>query len=129
MEKTQINPWTWQDEWGFSQAWKVDGARTMVFLAGQTGVDDDGDFISHGDFEGEVRLMFANMRRVMEQAGGGLENVVRLTVFIKEMDKIWEFTRIKKEIFGDHQPAQSAIGVSCLAVPELTLEVEATAIL
>jgi enamine deaminase RidA (YjgF/YER057c/UK114 family) len=128
MDKTEINPWTWQDQWGFSQAWKVEGG-TVVFLAGQTGVDDDGEFVHHDDFEGEVRLMFDNMRRVMEEAGGSLQDVVRLTVFIKDMDKIWDFTRIKKDVFGDYQPAQSAIGVSTLAVPELTLEVEATAVL
>jgi enamine deaminase RidA (YjgF/YER057c/UK114 family) len=129
MQKTEINPWEWQDQWGFSQAWKIEGGQTVVFLAGQTGVDDAGEFISHDDFEGEVRLMFENMRRVMEAAGGSLENVVRLTVFIKDMSKIWEFTRIKKEIFGSYQPAQSGIGVVCLAIPELTFEVEATAVL
>jgi enamine deaminase RidA (YjgF/YER057c/UK114 family) len=129
MDKTEINPWTWQDEWGFSQAWKIDGAKSIVFLAGQTGVDDDGEFISHDDFEGEVRLMFKNMERVMQEAGGSLKDVVRITVFIKDMSKIDEFTRIKKEIFGDYQPAQSAIGVSCLAIPDLTFEVEATAVL
>jgi enamine deaminase RidA (YjgF/YER057c/UK114 family) len=129
VEREPIDPWTWQQEWGFTQAWKVDGAKSVVFLAGQTGVDDDGDFVSHDDFEGEVRLMFDNMRRVMEQAGGSLDDVVRLTVFIKDMSKIDDFTRIKKEIFRDPPPAQSAIGVSTLAVPELTLEVEATAVL
>jgi 2-iminobutanoate/2-iminopropanoate deaminase len=129
MDKTEINPWTWQDEWGFSQAWKINGAKSIVFLAGQTGVDDDGEFISHDDFEGEVRLMFKNMERVMQEAGGSLNDVVRITVFIKDMSKIDEFTRIKKEIFGDYQPAQSAIGVSCLAIPDLTFEVEATAVL
>jgi enamine deaminase RidA (YjgF/YER057c/UK114 family) len=128
MERKEINPWTWQDEWGFAQAWKIDGARSVIFLAGQTGVDDDGEFVHHGDFAGEVRLMFENMRRVLEQADASIGDVVRLTVFIKEMDKIEEFTSIKKEVFGDHAPTQSAIGVSTLALPELTLEVEATAV-
>lgn len=129
MHQTEINPWQWQETWGFTQAWKIDEVKSVVFLAGQTGVDDAGEFISHGDFEGEVRLLFDNMRRVMEAAGGSLENVVRITVFIRDMAKIEEFTRIKKEIFGGHSPAQSAIGVSCLALPELTLEVEATAVM
>ena len=128
MQRTTINPWTWQDQWGFSQALKVDGGESVIFLAGQTGVDDDGEFIHDGDFAGEVRLMFDNMRRVLEEAGATLDDVVRLTVFIKEMDKIEDFTKIKKEVFGDHAPTQSAIGVSTLALPELTLEVEATAV-
>jgi enamine deaminase RidA (YjgF/YER057c/UK114 family) len=126
--RSEINPWTWQDRWGFSQAWKVEGASSTIYLSGQTGVDDDGDFVHEGDFEGELRLLFENMRRVLADAGASLDDLVRITVFIKDMDKIDEFTRIKKEILGDHQPAQSAIGVSTLALPELTLEVEATAV-
>ena len=128
MERSEVNPWSWQDEWAFAQAWRVDGAKAVIFLAGQTGVDDDGEFVSHDDFEGEVRLMFDNMRRVLEGAGATMNDVVRITVFIKDMSKIVEFTKIKREVFGDHSPAQSAIGVSTLAVPELTLEVEATAV-
>jgi enamine deaminase RidA (YjgF/YER057c/UK114 family) len=128
MEQTAINPWTWQDQWGFSQAIKVEGGGSTVYLAGQTGVDDDGNFIHDGDFAGEVRLMFENMRRVMEEAGGTLNDIVRITVFIKDMSKIQEFTEVKREVFGSHAPTQSAIGVSTLALPELTLEVEATAI-
>lgn len=129
MRRSEHNPWTWQDEWGFSQAWAVEGEGRTVYLAGQTGVDDDGAFLSHGDFEGEVRLLFANMERVLADAGGALEDLVRITVFIKDMSKIDDFTRIKKEVLGGHQPAQSAIGVSTLALPELTLEVEATAVI
>jgi enamine deaminase RidA (YjgF/YER057c/UK114 family) len=128
MKQTVINPWTWQDQWGFSQAVKVEGSGSIVFLAGQTGVDDDGKFIHHDDFAGEVRLMFDNMRRVLEEAGGTLNDVVRITVFIKDMSKIEEFSKIKREVFAGHAPSQSAIGVSTLALPELTLEVEATAV-
>lgn len=128
MRRTEHNPWTWQDQWGFSQAWSVQGEATTVYLAGQTGVDDDGEFVSQGDFEGEVRLLFANMERVLAAAGGALDDLVRITVFIKDMSKMDDFTRIKKEILGGHQPAQSAIGVSTLALAELTLEVEATAV-
>jgi hypothetical protein len=35
MERRQINPWTWQEKFGFAHAWRVDGARSVVFLAGQ----------------------------------------------------------------------------------------------
>jgi 2-iminobutanoate/2-iminopropanoate deaminase len=127
MTREAINPWTWQDQWGFTQAVKVSSPKSIIFLAGQVGVDDEGKFNHEGDFEGEVRLMFKNMERVLQESGASLQDIVRLTVFIKEMDKIWDFTRIKKEIFGDQVPAQSAIGVATLAEPWLTLEVEATA--
>jgi enamine deaminase RidA (YjgF/YER057c/UK114 family) len=128
MNKQVINPWTWQEEWGFSQAWKVDGPHSVVYVAGQTGVDADGDTIHAGDFDAECRLMFENMRTVLEQSGASLENVVKLTVFIADMGKIDDYTRIKREFFPGDGPTQSAIGVVCLALPDLTLEVEAVAV-
>ncbi len=128
MTRSEHNPWAWQNDWGFSQAWKITGQHETIYLAGQTGVDADGVFIHHDDFEGEVRLLFRNMQEVLADTGATFEDLVRLTVFIKDMSKIDEFTKLKKEILGGHQPAQSAIGVSVLALPELTLEVEATAV-
>ena len=45
MEKRQVNPWAWQDARGFSQAWRVDGAQTVVFLAGQVPLSADGQIV------------------------------------------------------------------------------------
>jgi len=70
MEKRQINPWRWQDPFGFSQAWRVDAAEAVVFLAGQGPVSADGEVVGNGDFETQVRLTFANIATVLEQAGG-----------------------------------------------------------
>ena len=43
MEKRQINPWSWQDRFGFSQGWRVDDAEAVVFVAGQGAVSADGE--------------------------------------------------------------------------------------
>jgi 2-iminobutanoate/2-iminopropanoate deaminase len=129
MDKTAINPWTWQDEWGFSQAWKVEAGQTMVFISGQTGVDADGEVQHEDDFEAHCRLMFENMGTVLEQAGASFDDVVKITVFIKNMDNLPAFTKVKKEFFSGDGPAQSAVGVTTLAIPALEMEVEAMAVL
>ena len=128
MEKRVVNPWTWQEEWAFSHAWRVDGPRSTIYIAGQTGVAPDGEPIHAGDFDAECRLMFENMREVCERAGASLDDVVKMTVFISDMSRIGDFTRIKREFFPGDGPTQSAIGVVTLALPELTLEVEAIAV-
>ncbi len=85
MEKRQINPWTWQDALGFSQAWRVDGAGSFVFVAGQGPISADGELVGSGDFEAQVRQTFENLRTVLEQAGASLESVVKLTVFLTDI--------------------------------------------
>jgi len=57
MEKTQINPWRWQDAYGFSQAWKVDGARSLIFVSGQASISAEGTVMHQGDFRAQARLL------------------------------------------------------------------------
>lgn len=85
MEKRQINPWTWQDRSGFSQAWRVDGAESVVFLAGQGPVSADGELVGEGEFDAQVRQTFENMKTVLTQAGASLESIVKLTVYLTDI--------------------------------------------
>ena len=55
MEKTQNNPWRWQDAYGFSQAWKVDGARSLIFVSGQASMSAEGTVMHQGDFRAQAR--------------------------------------------------------------------------
>lgn len=128
MEKHQINPWAWQDAAGFSQAWRVDGGGSIVFVSGQAPISADGQLVGEHDFEAQVRQVFANLRTVLEQAGGGLESVVKLTVFLTDMTRLRDYTRIKGEFFTGSQPAATAVGVTELARPEMMVEVEAFAV-
>lgn len=128
MDRQQVNPWTWQHAAGFSQAWRVDGAGSIVFVSGQAPISADGQLVGEDDFEAQVRQVFANLRTVVEQAGGGLEAVVKLTVFLTDMTRLRDYTRIKGEFFTGDQPASTAIGVTALARPEMMVEVEALAV-
>jgi enamine deaminase RidA (YjgF/YER057c/UK114 family) len=64
MEKTRVNPWKWQDQFGFSQCWKVDGAKTLIFVSGQSSISADGEVLHAGDFKAQARLTFGNLRTV-----------------------------------------------------------------
>jgi enamine deaminase RidA (YjgF/YER057c/UK114 family) len=128
MDRQQVNPWAWQDAAGFSQAWRVDGARSIVFVSGQAPVSADGQLVGEDDFDAQVRQVFTNLRTVVEQAGGGLETVAKLTVFLTDMSRLRDYTRIKGEFFPGDQPASTAVGVTALARPEMMVEVEALAV-
>ena len=129
MTKQQVNPWEWQNAAGFSQGWRVDGAASIVVVSGQASVSADGQLVGGDDFEAQVRQVFENMRTVVEQAGTTLESVVKLTVFLTDMSKLRDYTRVKGEFFSGEQPASTAVGVTALARPELMVEVEALAVL
>ncbi|MGH2442545.1 MAG: RidA family protein [Chloroflexota bacterium] len=129
MQKTQVNPWTWQDRAGFSQAWKVDDARTVIFVSGQVSISAEGQPLHAGDFEGQVRQCFENMRTVLEAAEASLDHVVKLGVFMLDITRLVDFGRIQSEFFSGAQPAATALGVTALALPDLMIEVEATAVI
>lgn len=128
MDKQQINPWKWQDAAGFSQAWRIGGVDTILFISGQAPISADGQLVGEGDFETQVRQVFANLQTVLEGAGMGFDAIVKLTVYLTEMGRLRDYTRIKGEFLTGPQPASTAVGVNALARPEMMVEVEAIAV-
>jgi reactive intermediate/imine deaminase len=100
----------------------------LLFLAGQTGVNASGQTAA-GDFAAQTRQAFANMQTVLEAAGGSLDNLVTMTVFITDMRYGDEFVRLRGEILKRDFPASALIGVSQLAPPNGLLEIQAIAAL
>jgi len=129
MRATKFNPWTWQDDFGFTQAWRLDGVGALVLLSGQTGVDADGKVVHRDDFAAECRLLFDNVAEVMRQAGGSLDDIFMITVYMTDIGDLAAFTEVEKEYFTARLPARTAVGVTGLAVSGLRVEVEATAVL
>jgi enamine deaminase RidA (YjgF/YER057c/UK114 family) len=129
MDKRQINPWSWQDQFGFSQAWRVDGGQSVVFLSGQAPISPEGQVVGEGDFEAQTRQVFENLRTVLEQAGAGFESIVKLVVYVTDPTKLPEYGRVKAEYIPGPQPASTAVGVASLALPGMMIEVDATAVL
>lgn len=102
---------------------------TIVFLAGQTvSVDAAGKPLT-GDFDGQVRAIFAALGKTLEEAGGKLADMATMTVFITDARYGDRFTQLRREIFGDNFPASALITVAGLARPELLVEVQGIAVI
>ena len=129
MEKTQVNPWSWQDQFGYSQAWRVDGAQSVVFLAGQVPLAPDGKLVGEGDFVVQCRQVFENLQTVLHEAGATFDNVVKVTVYLPDITNLQAYREVKSEFVTGRQPASTAIEVKGLAFPGLMVEVEAIAVL
>jgi reactive intermediate/imine deaminase len=129
MDKTQVNPWAWQDQFGYSQAWRVDQARSVVFLAGQVPISPEGQLVGEGDIEAQCRQVFENLKAVLEQAGATFDDLVKVTVYLLDATNLPVYRRVKAEFVTGRQPASTAIEVKALAFPGLLVEVEAIAVL
>ena len=112
---------------GYSQAVVTAGGRT-IWLAGQVAIEDAAGRSLVGDFDGQVREVFARLGRTLEEAGARLADIVTMTVFITDARFGDRFTQLRREIFGDNFPASALITVAGLARPEMLVEVQGVAV-
>jgi 2-iminobutanoate/2-iminopropanoate deaminase len=112
---------------GYSQAVTTAGGRT-IWLAGQVAIEDSAGRSLAGDFDGQVREVFARLGRTLEEAGARLADMVTMTVFITDARLGDRFTQLRREIFGDDFPASALITVAGLARPEMLVEVQGVAV-
>jgi 2-iminobutanoate/2-iminopropanoate deaminase len=111
----------------YSQAVITEGGRT-IWLAGQVAIEDGAGRSLAGDFDGQVREIFARLGRTLEEAGAKLADMVTMTVFITDPRLGDRFVELRKEIFGDNFPASALITVAGLARPEMLVEVQGVAV-
>jgi len=114
---------------GYNHGVEIAGGR-LLFVAGQTGVGDAG---VTGSFPTQFARALRAVRRVVEMAGGGVEHIGRLTIYVRDIQQYVEsreeLATTYAEEFGRHYPAMSMIEVKGLLYPDALVEIEATAVL
>jgi 2-iminobutanoate/2-iminopropanoate deaminase len=113
---------------GYSQAVITEGGRT-IWLAGQVAAEDASGKSLVGDFDGQTREVFALLGKTLAEAGGGLADMVTMTVFITDARYGDRFTELRRDIFGDDFPASALITIAALARPEFLVEVQGMAVI
>ena len=86
MERRIVNPWAWQDTFGFVQANELRGVQRALVCAGQTSVDAEGRPVHPGDMAAQVGQALDNLETVLGQAGFTLADVVRLNYYTTDVD-------------------------------------------
>ena len=117
------------DTESYSQAIKVTGAQTILFLAGQVPYAPDGGVNHIGDFKAQARQVFGAVKLLVEHAGGTLQNVVKITSYVTDVRRRFDFRAVRDEFFGPRGPASTMVEVSSLSHPDYLIEVEAIAVL
>ena len=126
----KINPWTWQDQFGFSQAILVDGAHRTVYCAGQPSTDADGNPVNAGDMSAQISKCLDNLEEVLAAPGLTLNDVVRLNYYTVNIPAFMEAIGgcVERLSAQDCQPSSTLLGISSLFHPDVLVEIEATAI-
>ena len=128
MDRTNVNPWEWSKAFGFSQAVEVRGAERILVCSGQTGIGDDGSAPSSSDMGDQVKKAFENLGAVLQTAGFGASDVVKVNYYTTDVDElVTVLGPLASQFFGDTLPASTLLGVTRLAFPQLKIEIEATA--
>ena len=107
----------------YSQAINAGG---MVFLSGQIPLVPATMEVVEGDFEARARQVFDNLKAVAEAAGGSLDNAVKITVFLTDLDNFATVNAVMEDYFTQPYPARAAVGVASLPKG---VDVEADAVL
>jgi 2-iminobutanoate/2-iminopropanoate deaminase len=113
----------------FSQAMKVTAPKEWLFISGLTSRAPDGSVIGEGDIKLQTKTILENMKRLLAQAGATFDDIVKVTVFIRDMELFDEIHEVRAQYFTKPYPASSMVEVSRLVSPEHLIEIEAVAAL
>ena len=130
VERTAVNPVTWSLEMGFNQGETVSGHTRTLYCSGQTAMGPDGRPRHDGDMAAQLALSLDNLEAVLRAAGMSLADLVRLTVYTTDVDLLFPHYGVLASRLGaaGAAPPTTMLGVTRLAVPDLLVELEGTAV-
>jgi enamine deaminase RidA (YjgF/YER057c/UK114 family) len=127
---TRINPPELGTPPGYSQIVTVNAGR-IIFIAGQTALDRDGNVIGKNDFAAQAVQVFRNLAIALQASGCTAANLVKLTVFLTDVDNLASYREARNHFFASvapsAAPAVTLVEVSKLYGPDFMIEIEAIA--
>jgi enamine deaminase RidA (YjgF/YER057c/UK114 family) len=115
---------------GYSQIVDVTASR-IIFISGQTALDRDGNLVGKNDFAAQAAQVFRNLAVALQERGCDASNLVKLTVFLTDMDNLGPYREARNRFFASVMPlaapAVTLIEVSKLYGPDFLIEIEAIA--
>ena len=132
MEKKIINPAALAAPRGFNHGILVTGGR-LLFLAGQDAGDAEGNIVGPGDLVAQMEQVLQNLRTVVEEAGGQMQDIMKLNIFVRDRDdylrNLKSFGPLYQSYFGSYYPAMALFEVSAFFKDEALIELEGMAVI
>ncbi|MVM35058.1 RidA family protein [Spirosoma sp. HMF4905] len=129
MNITTINPWQWQNNFGYAQAVEIKNNQGTLYCSGQAAMDADGNPVG-GNMAEQLQLSLQNLEQVIQQAGYQPGNIVRLNFYTTSIPDFFAAYGSIVSWLQSHQvaPSSTLVQVTALAFPELAVEIEATVV-
>ena len=120
---------TFSGKVAFSNGVRID-AGPLLFISGQIAFDENRTLVGKGDMKAQTRQVLKNIKAVLDWAGATPKDIVKVTVFVKDISKFREIHDARLEFFHpDHLPASTMVEVSKFVHPDALIEIEAVAML
>lgn len=130
MKKQQVQTGRIREPSGhFSQAISVEAKGRLVFISGMTARRSDGSIAGIGDIEAQTRQVCENLKSAVEAAGGTMDDIVRVDVYVRNMEHFDQIHKVRREYFGAPPPASTMVEVTKMVSPEYLIEINAIAVL
>ena len=126
-----INPSSSSTPRSYSQAAIIDlGNCKMIIISGQTALDAQGNLIGKGDMAKQTEQVFLNIKKIVTDLGGTMDNIVKTGIFLVDASQIQAFRDTRNKFINlKNPPTSTLIHVSNLFSDDILLEIEATAII
>ena len=129
MEKTVVQADSVSRPMGpYTQGIRVRG-DTLLFISGQVPEDENGEVVGLGDFRAQAVRVMENLKAMLEAGGATLDDVVKITVFLTDIEQYSIVSEVRRNYFREPYPTSKLVEVQRLVRPEWMLEIEAMAVL
>jgi reactive intermediate/imine deaminase len=112
----------------FSQAIAIEAKGRLVFISGMTARRPDGSIAGIGDIEAQTRQVCENIKSAVEAAGGTMDDVVRVDVYVRNIEHFESIHKVRREYFKAPPPASTMVEVTKMVSPEYLIEINAIAV-
>ncbi|VVD78319.1 enamine deaminase RidA [Pandoraea iniqua] len=113
----------------FSQATTIEARGKLVFISGMTARCPDGSIAGVGDIEAQTRQVCENIKNAVTAAGGTLDDVCRVDVYVRNMEHFEVIHKVRREYFRPPLPASTMVEVTKMVSPDYLVEINAIAVL
>ena len=113
----------------YSQGIQIDGARSLVFIAGQTAADEQGRVVGKGDIEQQTERVFQNLAAVLTAAGGSFEHLVMTTTYLTDLSYREAYNKVRLKYYGAEPPTSTLLVVHSLGHQDFLIEIDGIAVI
>ena len=120
--KTNPDP---MESFRIAQGYRV---GNMAYLSGVAALTKEGEIVGENDFDAQADQVFRNIEEVLKAAGSGLGQIIKVTIYLTDMNNFSKIVDLRGKWFAPPYPADTIVGVSALALPQLMIEIDVIAL-